>query len=102
MLSAAGLSGGATGTEKIKPPSLAPPPVASTKIRPAGTEKVKPLSLAPPPNASGKIRSPIPPPPNDPAAVRMTSTSHNVHKETARQSTDAFTDLSQLEVSVIS
>ncbi|XP_024981657.1 uncharacterized protein At1g03900 [Cynara cardunculus var. scolymus] len=101
MLSAAGLSGGAAGTEKIKPLSLAPPPVASTKLRPAETEKLKPLSLAPPPNASGKIRSPIPPPPNDPAVVRMTSTSQNVavktHKETTRQSTDAFTDFSQLE-----
>ncbi|KAJ9564827.1 hypothetical protein OSB04_000793 [Centaurea solstitialis] len=97
MLSAAGLS----GTEKIKPLSLAPPPLASTKLRPAETEKLKPLSLAPPPNASGKIRSPIPPPPNDPAAARMTSTGHNVaaktHKENARQSADAFTDLSQLE-----
>ncbi|CAH1439600.1 unnamed protein product [Lactuca virosa] len=79
MLSSAGLS------EKIKPLSLAPPP---EKV------KSKPLSLAPPPVASGKIRSPIPPPPNDPAAVRMTSTTHNV---AARNSTDAFTDFSQLE-----
>lgn len=94
MLSAAGLSGGAAATEKIKPLSLAPPPVASTKTRP-GSEKVKPLSLAPPPAAaSGKIRSLIPPPPNDPAAVRMTASGH---KETTRHSTDAFTDLSQLE-----
>ncbi|KAI3506869.1 hypothetical protein L1887_21465 [Cichorium endivia] len=87
MLSSAGLSGSAAGTEKIKPLSLAPPPVART-------EKVKPLSLAPPPVSSGKIRSPIPPPPNDPATVRMTSTSHNV---ASRHSTDAFTDFSQLE-----
>lgn len=83
MLSSAGLS------EKIKPLSLAPPP---EKV------KSKPLSLAPPPVASGKIRSPIPPPPNDPAAVRMTSTTHNV---AARNSTDAFTDFSQLEVSFL-
>lgn len=101
MLSAAGLSGGASGTEKIKPLSLAPPPVASTKSRTAGTENFKPLSLAPPPSASGKIRSPLPPPPNDPAAVRMTSTGQNAavkgHNDTARRSTDAFTDFSQLE-----
>ncbi|PWA38794.1 Adaptin ear-binding coat-associated protein 1 NECAP-1 [Artemisia annua] len=104
MLSAAGLSGGTTGTEKVKPLSLAPPPVASTKTRTAGTENFKPLSLAPPPSASGKIRSPLPPPPNDPAAVRMTSTSQNAavkgHNDTARRSTDAFTDFSQLELSV--
>lgn len=101
MLSAAGLSGGASGTEKIKPLSLAPPPVASTKSKTAGTESFKPLSLAPPPSASGKIRSPLPPPPNDPAAVRMTSTSQNAavkgHNDTARRATDAFTDFSQLE-----
>ncbi|KAI3806080.1 hypothetical protein L1987_21972 [Smallanthus sonchifolius] len=95
MLSTAGLSaGGAAGTEKIKPLSLAPPPVTSTKTRPSGTDKVKPLSLAPPPAATGKVRSFIPPPPNDPAAVRMTTANH---KETARNSTDAFTDLSPLE-----
>ncbi|XP_076901057.1 uncharacterized protein At1g03900-like [Bidens hawaiensis] len=90
MLSAAGLSGGG---EKIKPLSLAPPPVTATKSRPE-TENVKPLSLAPPPAANRKPWSLIPPPPNDPAAVRMTSTSH---KETARSSADAFTDLSQIE-----
>ncbi|KAI3819568.1 hypothetical protein L1987_13409 [Smallanthus sonchifolius] len=94
MLSAAGLSGGAGGTEKIKPLSLAPPPVTSTKSKPSETEKVKPLSLAPPPAATRKTRSHIPPPPNDPAAVRMTASNH---KETARSSTDAFTDLSQIE-----
>ncbi|XP_076934786.1 uncharacterized protein At1g03900-like [Bidens hawaiensis] len=90
MLSAAGLSGGG---EKIKPLSLAPPPVTATKSRPE-TESVKPLSLAPPPAATRKPRSLIPPPPNDPATVRMTSTSH---KETARSSADASTDLSQIE-----
>ncbi|XP_076939767.1 uncharacterized protein At1g03900-like isoform X2 [Bidens hawaiensis] len=91
MLSAAGLSGGG---EKIKPLSLAPPPFTTTKSRPE-TENVKLLSLALPPAATRKPRSLIPPPPNDPAAVRMTSTSH---KETARSSADAFTDLSQIEV----
>ncbi|MFS7975384.1 putative PH-like domain superfamily, NECAP, PHear domain-containing protein [Helianthus anomalus] len=92
MLSTAGLSGGgASGTEKVKPLSLAPPPA---KTRPSGADKVKPLSLAPPPATTGKIRSLIPPPPNDPAAVRMTAANH---KDTSRNSTDAFSDLSQLE-----
>ncbi|KAJ0512541.1 putative PH-like domain superfamily, NECAP, PHear domain-containing protein [Helianthus annuus] len=92
MLSTAGLSGGgASGTEKVKPLSLAPPPA---KTRPSEADKVKPLSLAPPPATTRKIRSLIPPPPNDPAAVRMTAANH---KETSRNSTDAFSDLSQLE-----
>ncbi|GMP90639.1 hypothetical protein CsSME_00041668 [Camellia sinensis var. sinensis] len=79
MLSAAGLSGGASGTGKPKALSLAPPPTGATKIR-----------------------SPLPPPPNDPAAVRITSTSHGVGlkgpKENARHSTDTLSDFSQLEV----
>ncbi|KAF5930519.1 hypothetical protein HYC85_031392 [Camellia sinensis] len=78
MLSAAGLSGGASGTGKPKALSLAPPPTGATKIR-----------------------SPLPPPPNDPAAVRITSTSHGVGlkgpKENARHSTDTLSDFSQLE-----
>ncbi|KAL8253025.1 hypothetical protein R6Q59_036718 [Mikania micrantha] len=97
MLSSAGLSGGAGGTEKIKPLSLAPPPITSTKSRPSDTEKGKPLSLAPPPTATRKTRSLIPPPPNDPANVRTTFTNH---KETTRNSTDAFTDLSQIEMNL--
>lgn len=79
MLSAAGLSGG-----------------------PSGTAKPKALSLSPPPVVGGKIRSPLPPPPNDPVAARMTSTSHGVGlkgtKENVRRSTDPLSDLSQLEV----
>ncbi|XP_023743366.1 uncharacterized protein At1g03900 [Lactuca sativa] len=78
MLSSAGLSGG-----------------------PAGTGNIKPLSLAPPPSSTSRIRSPLPPPPNDPAAVRMTSTKVSIAvegtKETTRRSTNAFTDFSQLE-----
>ncbi|KAJ0453910.1 putative PH-like domain superfamily, NECAP, PHear domain-containing protein [Helianthus annuus] len=97
MLSAAGLSGGAGGSEKIKPLSLAPPPVTSTRSGASETEKVKPLGLAPPPAATRKTRSLIPPPPNDPVAVRMTSTNH---KETAKSSTDAFTDFSQIETNL--
>ncbi|MBA0847777.1 hypothetical protein Goshw_023126 [Gossypium schwendimanii] len=59
------------------------------------------LCLAPPPAGSGKIRSPLPPPPNDPAAARMTSTSQGVGQraptENTRQ-TDPLTNFSQLEV----
>jgi hypothetical protein len=76
MLSAAGLSGGPSksgGGSKII--SLAPPP--------------------PPSTGTFKIRSPLPPPPNDPAAVRMTSTSHN--KENSKHSSEPFSDFSQLE-----
>lgn len=76
MLSAAGLSGGTTVTKK-------------------------PSALAPPPSGTGKIRSPLPPPPNDPAAARMTS-GHGVGlqdpKENTRRAVDAFADLSQIEV----
>ncbi|KAK4482344.1 hypothetical protein RD792_009497 [Penstemon davidsonii] len=76
MLSAVGLSGGATGT-------------------------IKPLSLAPPPSGAVKIRSPIPHPPNDAATARMTSASHSTTmkgaKENSRRSSDPLSDLSQLE-----
>ncbi|KAD6120069.1 hypothetical protein E3N88_11340 [Mikania micrantha] len=95
MLSTAGLSG---GVEKIKPLSLAASPATSTKLGPSGTDNVKPLGIAPPPASAGKIRSLIPPPPNDPAAARMTVTNH---KETGRKSTDTFADLSQLEASFV-
>lgn len=78
MLSAAGLSGG-----------------------PSASGKSKPLGLVPPPSGGGKIRSPLPPPPNDPAAARMSSPNHDVDikapKENARHSTDPLSDLSQLE-----
>ncbi|KAL2540669.1 Uncharacterized protein Adt_01647 [Abeliophyllum distichum] len=78
MLSAAGLSSG-----------------------PAGTGKSKTLSLAPPPSGGGKIRSPLPPPPNDPAAARINSPSHDTalkgSKDTVKQSNDPLSDLSQLE-----
>ncbi|KAI3787832.1 hypothetical protein L2E82_00290 [Cichorium intybus] len=67
----------------------------------AGTGKIKPLSLAPPPASTTRIRSPLPPPPNDTAAVRITSTKHSITvegtKETAKHSMNAFTDLSPLE-----
>ncbi|KAK4273034.1 hypothetical protein QN277_021507 [Acacia crassicarpa] len=78
MLSAAGLTGGHSGTAKPKA-----------------------LSLAPPPAGAGKIRSPLPPPPNDPVAARKESTSHSSDlkgsNDSARHSTDSISDLSQLK-----
>ncbi|CAI9107611.1 OLC1v1007006C1 [Oldenlandia corymbosa var. corymbosa] len=65
-----------------------------------GSVKPKPLGLAPPPSGAAKIRSPLPPPPNDPVAARMTSSSHGppkVTKENAKRPVDPLTDLSQLE-----
>lgn len=78
MLSAAGLSG-------------------------SGTGKPKTLSLAPPPTGAGKIRSPLPPPPNDPAARKLSASvcrdvGHEGKKDDVRQATDPLSDLSQLEV----
>ncbi|XP_028758312.1 uncharacterized protein At1g03900-like [Neltuma alba] len=78
MLSAAGLTGG-----------------------PSGSTKPKASGLAPPPTGLGKIRSPLPPPPNDPVAARLTSTSRITGlKETngsGRNSNDTSLDLSQLK-----
>ncbi|KAG6774615.1 uncharacterized protein At1g03900 [Populus alba] len=80
MLSAAGLSGGVSTTGKPKP-----------------------LAIAPPPTGVGKLRSPLPPPPNDPAAARMTAGNHSgiglkvPPKESTRWSTDSLSDLSPLE-----
>ncbi|XP_022886590.1 uncharacterized protein At1g03900-like isoform X1 [Olea europaea var. sylvestris] len=78
MLSAAGLSSGLSGTGKSKT-----------------------LGLAPPPSGGGKIRSPLPPPPNDPAAGRISSPGHDTavkgSKENVKQSNDPLSDLSQLE-----
>ncbi|XP_010934292.1 uncharacterized protein At1g03900 [Elaeis guineensis] len=78
MLSAAGLLGGASGKQK-----------ASTL-------------LAPPPGAAGKIRSPLPPPPNDPAVARMTGGSAGLTapKDSARHPADPFADLSAIERSL--
>lgn len=66
----------------------------------SGTGKPKTLGLAPPPSGAGKIRSPLPPPPNDPAAARMTSSGVDLKgsEEDMRHTTDAFSGLSQLEV----
>ncbi|XP_010262351.1 PREDICTED: uncharacterized protein At1g03900-like [Nelumbo nucifera] len=81
MLSAAGLSGAASGAGKAKT-----------------------LGLAPPPSGYGKIRSPLPPPPNDPATARMTSGGQGIglqgSKESARHTTDPLSNLSQVEKSL--
>ncbi|XP_042489279.1 uncharacterized protein At1g03900-like [Macadamia integrifolia] len=78
MLSAAGLSGAVSST--VKP---------------------KTLGLAPPPSGAGKIRSPLPPPPNDPATARMAAGGHGVglkgSMENVRRANDTFSDFSQLE-----
>jgi hypothetical protein len=56
----------------------------------------------------GKLRSPLPPPPNDPAAARMTAGNHGgiglkvSPKESTRWSTDSLSDLSPLEVCLLS
>ncbi|RLN40894.1 uncharacterized protein C2845_PM01G39930 [Panicum miliaceum] len=76
MLSSAGLSGEATAKPKTG------------------------LLLAPPPGAAGKLRSPLPPPPNDPAAARMNS-GHNTGigapKESTKRNNDPFSDLSAIK-----
>lgn len=86
---------------------MKPKPTSGTGMLSAaglsGTGKPKTVGLAPPPGA-GKIRSPLPPPPNDPAAVRMTSGNHGVGdlkvpKENTSRSSDSLSDLSPLEVS---
>ncbi|CAN1136742.1 Uncharacterized protein At1g03900 [Linum perenne] len=78
MLSAAGLTGGATATGKAKT-----------------------LSLAPPPSGAAKIRSPLPPPPNDPAVVRISTAGARAAKDSSstssKSSSDSFSDFSQLE-----
>ena len=68
----------------------------------SGSSKPQALGLAPPPSGAGKLRSPLPPPPNDPVAARMTSTGHGTSlkatSEIVKHSTDAFSDVSQLQV----
>lgn len=72
MLSAAGLSGGGS----------------------AAIAKPKPLGLAPPPTGAGKIRSPLPPPPNDPVAARLTS--GGAVLKSPKPAADPLSDLSQV------
>ncbi|KAL3619834.1 hypothetical protein CASFOL_034746 [Castilleja foliolosa] len=63
--------------------------------------KSKPLGLSPQPTAATKIRSPLPPPPNDAAAARMTSPNHSIAvnkvKDNSSNSSDNLSDLSQLK-----
>uniref|UniRef100_A0A0E0M8Q5 NECAP PHear domain-containing protein n=1 Tax=Oryza punctata TaxID=4537 RepID=A0A0E0M8Q5_ORYPU len=76
MLSSAGLSGGASAKPKAS------------------------MLLAPPPGSAGKLRSPLPPPPNDPAAARMNSGSNagiSAPKEPAKRNSDVFSDLSAMK-----
>ncbi|PPS07603.1 hypothetical protein GOBAR_AA13028 [Gossypium barbadense] len=66
----------------------------------SGSGKPKTLSLAPPPSGAGKIRSPLPPPPNDPVAARLASTSQGVGQRAPKENmkqTNPSTYFSQLE-----
>lgn len=62
----------------------------------------KAITIAPPPSGANKIRSPLPPPPNDPAISRKTSTTASIALKgpngSSMQSSDPISDLSQLEV----
>ncbi|PIN05064.1 hypothetical protein CDL12_22394 [Handroanthus impetiginosus] len=64
----------------------------------SGAGKSKAVGLAPPPSGASKIRSPLPPPPNDAAAARITSASHvKGAKDNSSKSNDVLSDLSQLK-----
>lgn len=67
----------------------------------AATKPKTSMLLAPPPGAAGKLRSPLPPPPNDPAAARM-NPGHNAEikapKESTKRNNDPFSDLSAIKV----
>ncbi|XP_015078257.1 uncharacterized protein At1g03900-like [Solanum pennellii] len=64
----------------------------------------KAIAIAPPPSGANKIRSPLPPPPNDPAISRKTSTTASIALKgpngSSRQSSDPISNLSQLERSL--
>ncbi|PON62652.1 Talin [Parasponia andersonii] len=84
--------------------NVKPKPTSGTGMLSAaglsGPGKPKTVGLAPPPG-SAKIRSPLPPPPNDPAAARRTSGNHGVDiKENTRRGSDSLSDLSPLERSL--
>lgn len=77
MLSAAGMSGGASSTKNSM------------------------VFLAPPPIGDGKARSPLPPPPNDPAVTRMQSGSSDLKsKESTSSSADPLSHFFELERSL--
>lgn len=84
-------------------------PLSGTQhvVTSSGIEKPKTLGLAPPPGGAVKIRSPLPPPPNDPAVKHGSSSSNHgtalkgSNEENSRRSSDnALSDLSQLEKSL--
>ncbi|KAL8142624.1 hypothetical protein V2J09_015656 [Rumex salicifolius] len=56
----------------------------------------KPLGLAPPPTGILKIRSALPPPPNDPAAAKLTTVLKGP-KESEKHIRDPLSDFTQLE-----
>ncbi|KAG6504946.1 hypothetical protein ZIOFF_037294 [Zingiber officinale] len=77
MLSTAGLTGGPLNKPKV------------------GT------LLAPPPGSAGKIKSPLPPPPNDPATARMASGQHaglKAAEESTGRPVDPLSDFSAIEL----
>lgn len=77
MLSTAGLTGGPSNKPKV------------------GT------LLAPPPGSAGKVKSPLPPPPNDPATARMASGYNaglNAPMESTGKPVDPLSDFSAIEV----
>jgi adaptin ear-binding coat-associated protein 1/2 len=61
--------------------------------------------LAPPPGGASKLRSPLPPPPNDPAVAKISKKTsllappHEKQKVSSRGTNpDTFSDLSSIEV----
>lgn len=84
-------------TVKNKPASGTGMLSAASVSGPAG--KAKPLGLAPPPVTGVKIRSPLPPPPNNDAARKVSGGAvPKPPAETPKNSTDAFSDFSQLRM----
>ena len=79
-------------------------PASGAGMLSTAVAKPKALGLAPPPAGAVKIRSPLPPPPNDPVAARLGGghgSALNVAQDNSRHSSDALSDLSQLEVCTV-
>nr|CAB3499391.1 unnamed protein product [Digitaria exilis] len=76
------------------------PSAGSGMLSSAATKPKTGMLLAQPAGAAGKLRSPLPPPPNDPAAARMNS-GHNAGirapKESTKRNNDPFSDLSAIK-----
>ncbi|KAJ8535688.1 hypothetical protein K7X08_023408 [Anisodus acutangulus] len=79
-------------------------PSSGTGMLSAAVQSKTIAAIAPPPSGANKIRSPLPPPPNDPAISRKTSTTASIALKgpngSSRQSSDPFSNLSQLERSL--